>query len=69
MDQIQTGSSSGGLLHLFCDRKIAAKLQLKCSKLLVSIPLCLLMPYMFFITRSFKTGDIHSIRNSIADNI
>ena len=31
MDQIQTGSSSGGLLHILFDREIAAKLQLKRS--------------------------------------
>ena len=33
MDQSQTSSSSGGLLHFFFDREIAAKLQLKCSML------------------------------------
>ena len=33
MDQIQTSSRSGGLLHFFFERKIAAKLQLKCSML------------------------------------
>ena len=33
MDQIQTSSSSGGLLHFSFDRKIAAQLQLKCSML------------------------------------
>ena len=33
MDQIQTSSSSGGLLHFSFDREIAAKLQLKCSML------------------------------------
>ena len=33
MDQIQTSSSSGGLLHVFFEREIAAKLQLKCSML------------------------------------
>ena len=32
MDQIQTSSSSGGS-YFFVDRKIAAKLQLKCSML------------------------------------
>ena len=31
MDQIQTSSSSGGLLHFFFGREIAVKLQLKCS--------------------------------------
>ena len=33
MDQIQTSSSSGGLLHVFIDREIAAKLQLKWAQL------------------------------------
>ena len=33
MDQIQTSSSSGGLLHFFFGREIAAKLQSKCSML------------------------------------
>ena len=33
MDQIQASSSSGGLLHLFFDREIAEKLQLKCLML------------------------------------
>ena len=33
MDQIQTSSISGGLLHFQFDREIAAKLQLKCSML------------------------------------
>ena len=49
MDQIQTSSSGGGLLHFFFDRHTAAKLQLNVQ--------CCLPPQMMPAKWEFEQGE------------